>query len=390
MKTLYIDCSAGIAGDMTVAALLDLGMPLVYLRIELEKLPLPAGSCRINTEECLRQGVRGLRFDVAVSDDQSHRNYGDIVAMIDASGFAAPVRERAQSVFRRLAEAEAAVHGVPLEKVHFHEVGAIDSIIDIVATAIGLHYLEVGEIHFSALPWGSGWVESAHGRLPVPAPATVELLRGLPVHWDIGPGERVTPTGAAIVAALASGRGMPPELTVERVGHGAGGKDFPDRPNLLRMVLGENTKSGHHDEVFVLETHIDDMSPEIAGFLMERLLAAGALDVAFSPLQMKKNRPGFRLTILAEPAKLKELARLVVTESSAIGVRYYPVRRLVLDRHSESRATSLGDVGVKVVSEAGRIVRITPEFEDCRRLALENGLPLLDVYRLVEKEISVP
>jgi len=391
MKTLYVDCSAGISGDMTVAALIDLGVPLDYLRIELAKLPLPTDSYRLAAEECLRQGVRGLSFDVTVADDQPHRHYGDIVSMIDASTLADSVRERAQLVFRRLAEAEGKIHGVPLEKVHFHEVGAIDSIIDIVATAIGLHYLDVGEIHAAALPWGSGWVESAHGRLPVPAPATAELLAGLPVHWDIGPGERVTPTGAAIVAALADrSGGMPPEMTVERVGAGAGGKDFPDRPNILRLLLGVEKDGAARDKVYVLETHIDDMSPEIAGFLMERLLAAGALDVAFSPLQMKKNRPGFRLTLLAEPASLDALARLVVTESTAIGVRYYPVRRLVLERRCECRPTSLGEVRVKVVSEAGRIVRITPEFDDCRRLALEHGLPLLDVYRLVEKEITPP
>lgn len=389
MKTLYIDCTAGIAGDMTVAALLDLGMPLEYLEGELARLPLPEGSYRIKTEECLRQGVRGLRFEVTVGDDQPHRHYDDIVAMIDASSLPLPVRERAQLIFRRLAEAEAAVHGVPLEKVHFHEVGAIDSIIDIVAVAIGLHYLGVGEIHASALPWGSGWVESAHGRLPVPPPATAELLAGLPVHWDIGPGERVTPTGAAIVAALARS-GIPPEMTVERIGSGGGGKDFTDRPNILRLLLGTGKGVSGRDEIFVLETHIDDMSPEVAGFLMERLFAAGALDVAFSPLQMKKNRPGFRLTLLAEPAKRDELARLVVTESTAIGVRYYPVCRLVLDRRCESRPTSLGEVRVKVVTDGGVAVRVTPEFDDCRRLALEHGLTLLDVYRLVEKEIIVP
>lgn len=390
MKTLYIDCSAGIAGDMTVAALIDLGVPLDYLRVELAKLPLPTDSYRLATEECLRQGVRGLRFDVTAADDQPHRHYGAIAAMIDASTLTDSVRERAQLVFRRLAEAEAKVHDVPLEKVHFHEVGAIDSIIDIVATAICLHYLDIGEIHAAALPWGSGWVESAHGRLPVPAPATAQLLAGLPVHWDIGPGERVTPTGAAIVAALARRGVTPAVMTVERVGSGAGGKDFPDRPNILRLLLGSEKNIAPRDEVYVLETHIDDMSPEIAGFLMERLLAAGALDVAFSPLQMKKNRPGFRLTLLAEPVRLDELARLVVTESTAIGVRYYPVQRLVLERRSECRSTSLGEVRVKVVVDSGRIVRITPEFDDCRRLALEHKLPLLDVYRLVEKEIALP
>ena len=390
MKTLYIDCTAGIAGDMTVAALLDLGVPLEHLQDELAKLPLPAAGYRLTTEECRRQGVRGLRFDVMVEGDQPHRHYTRIVTMINDSSLAESIKDRAQRVFRRLAEAEAKVHGVALDHVHFHEVGAVDSIIDIVGTAICLDYLGVGEIHASPLPWGSGWVESAHGRLPVPAPATAELLHGLPVHWEIGPGERVTPTGAALVAALASGSGMPPVMTVEGVGHGAGGKDFPDRPNILRILLGTTAAESRHDEIYVIETHIDDMTPEIAGFLMERLLAAGALDVAYSPLQMKKNRPGFRLTLLSEAAKLDELSRLVVTESTAIGVRYYPVRRLVLGRRCESRTTSMGEVRVKVVSDGGRPLRVTPEFDDCRRVALEQGIPLLEVYRRVEKEIGEP
>jgi len=388
MKTLYIDCQAGIAGDMTVAALIDLGLPLEHLRRELAKLALPVGSYQIAAAECFRQGVRGVYFAVEVAGDQHHRHYGDIIAMIDGSTLAASVKERSQRIFQRLAEAEATVHGVPLAQVHFHEVGAVDSIIDIVATAIGLDYLGVTEVYTSPLPWGSGWVESAHGRLPVPAPATAELLRGLPVHWDIGPGERVTPTGAAIVAALASGNGVPPGMTVAATGQGAGGKDFSDRPNLLRLLLGTKPAPGHHDEIYVLETHIDDMSPEIAGYLMERLLAAGALDAAFSPLQMKKNRPGVRLTVLAAAAKLDELARLTVTESTAIGVRYYPARRFVLEREVQTRTTSLGPVRVKVISDGERIMRSTPEFDDCRRLAQEKGLPLQDVYRLVVKETA--
>ncbi len=385
MKTLYMECSAGIAGDMTVAALIDLGVPLEHLREELARLPLPAGSYRLSTESCLRQGVRGVLFDAAAADDKSHRHYSDIVAMIDVAVLPGGAKERAQRIFRRLAEAEAKVHGVSVEKVHFHEVGAVDSIIDIVATSIGLEYLGVGEIIASPLPWGSGWVESAHGRMPVPAPATAELMAGLEVHGGIGPGERVTPTGAAIVAALGRS-GTMPAMTVLGVGHGAGTKDFPDRPNILRLVLGSPILQAEGDEVYVIETHIDDMTPEVAGFLLERLLAAGALDAAFSPLQMKKNRPGFRLTLLAEPEKLEELARLVVTESTAIGVRYYPVRRLVLPRRVESRMTSLGEVRVKVIGENGEVLRMTPEFEDCRRLALEHGMPLLEVYRRVERE----
>jgi uncharacterized protein (TIGR00299 family) protein len=386
VKILYIDCTAGIAGDMTVAALLDLGMPLEHLTNELARLPLPAGSYRLSAEKCTRQGMAGLRFDVLVEEDQHHRHYADIVGMIRASSLADGVKERAGLIFRRLAEAEAKVHDVPMEQLHFHEVGAIDSIIDIVATAIGLDYLQVGEIHAAALPWGSGFVQTAHGLLAVPAPAVAELLKGLPVHGNIGEGERVTPTGAAIVAALAASCGSAPKMIVEAVGYGAGAKDFADRPNLLRLALGTVTPPVSHHEIVVLETHIDDMSPEISGFLMERLLAAGALDVAFSPLQMKKNRPGIRLTVLATPEKRDELARLIVLESTAIGVRWYPAQRLELPRDVEFCETSLGRVRVKVVRDGEEIVRTTPEFDDCRQLALDSGLPLLEVYKLVERE----
>lgn len=386
MRILYVDCAAGIAGDMTVAALLELGVPLEHLRQELARLPL--AGYRLSAGQCKRHGIAATHFSVEVDADQPHRHYTGIAAMIDGSSLSAGVKDRAQRVFRRLAEAEARVHGVELDHVHFHEVGAIDSIVDIVGVAIGLEYLAIGELHAGPLPWGSGFVESAHGRLPVPAPATAELLKGLPVHGNIGPGERVTPTGAALVAALATGFGPMPAMAVTAIGCGAGSKDFPDLPNVLRLVLGEVAVSSQRDEIQVLETHLDDMSPEVLGFLMERLLGAGALDVAFSPLQMKKNRPGVRLTVLSTPQLRDELARLVLTESTAIGVRYYPTERLILERHNEERPTSLGPVRVKVLADNGRVVRVAPEFEECRRLALAHGLPLLEVYRLVEREVA--
>ena len=384
MKILYLDCGAGIAGDMMVAGLLALGLPLEHLRQELARLPLSGYA--IDAQPCMRQGMAATHFQVTVAVDQPHRHYTDIAAMIDASSLANGVKARAQVVFRRLAEAEAKVHGVEVDQVHFHEVGAIDSIVYIVGAAIGLEYLGVEALQAAPLPWGSGYVESAHGRLPVPAPATAELLTGLPVHGDIGPGERVTPTGAALVAALATHVGPMPAMTVTAIGCGAGTKDFPDRPNILRLVLGEVVSRDGYDEIQVLETHMDDMSPEIGGWLMERLLAAGALDVAFAPLQMKKNRPATRLTIISPMDKVDELARLVLAESTAIGVRYYPVSRMILSRAVEERDTSLGRVKVKAVRDGERLLRIVPEFEECRRLAGEKGLPLMEVYRIIERE----
>ncbi|HEX5773860.1 MAG TPA: nickel pincer cofactor biosynthesis protein LarC, partial [Geomobilimonas sp.] len=319
---------------------------------------------------------------------QPHRHYTDISGMIEASSLAAGVKERAQRIFYRLAEAEARVHGVEIGHVHFHEVGGVDSIVDIVGTAIALDYLGVTELHVSSLPLGSGWVETAHGRLPVPAPATAELLKGMPVHGDTGPGERVTPTGAAILAALATGFGTPPAMRILGVGCGAGSREFPDVPNILRLVLGEKNGTLHHDDVIVAETHIDDMNPEILGFLMERLLERGALDVAFAPLQMKKNRPGIRLTIISSPSHLDELARMVLTETTAAGIRYYPARRLKLERIMEERETSLGRVRVKVFRDGAGLLRVAPEYEECRQLALERGLPLQEVYRIIERETS--
>ncbi|MRR35067.1 nickel pincer cofactor biosynthesis protein LarC, partial [bacterium] len=374
---------------MTVGALLDLGVPLGLLRESLALLPIPLSGYSLHGEETVRRGVRATKFSVRLEEHQPHRHYSVIAAMIEQSSLPDGVKETAQRIFFRLAEAEAKVHGVEIGQVHFHEVGGLDSIIDIVGTAICLHHLGIGEISVAPLPLGGGFVETAHGRLPVPAPATAELLRGLRVHGGLGEGERVTPTGAAIVAALASGSG-PPAFTIEKTGCGAGDRDFQDAPNILRLFMGEAETPLAGDEIEVMETHIDDMNPELFGFLMERLLAAGALDAAFSPLQMKKNRPGVRLTVLSPPELLQALARLVLEETTAIGIRHYPAKRLKLKRSLEERDTSLGMVRVKVIRDGGALLRIVPEFEECRRIALERGMPLLEVYRIIERETGSP
>ena len=388
MKILYFDCFAGISGDMTVAALLDLGAPLAVLEEGLGRLALPRSSYRIALETAERRGIRAARFRVHVEEHQPHRHYADIAGMIEGSSLAENVKLTAQQIFFRLAEAEARVHGVEIGHVHFHEVGGVDSIVDIVGTAISLDYLGVSEIYASPLPFGSGFVETAHGRLPVPAPATAELMQGMPVHFNCGPGERVTPTGAAILAALAKEFAGSSAMKITRVGCGAGNRDFDDMPNILRLFLGEKTGTVERDRIYVIETHIDDMNPEIFGFLMERLLAHGALDVAFAPLQMKKNRPGVKLTVLSPHAGLDNLARLVLAETTAAGVRYYPVERMMLPRTQEERETSLGKVRVKIFRDNGNSLRVVPEFEECRRIAEQTGMPLLDVYRVVERETS--
>lgn len=387
MTILYLDCQAGISGDMTVGALLDLGVPLEYLRSELTKLALPAESFSLSIRRTERRHFAALKFDVTVHDHHTHRHYAAIDTLIVDSALPDPVKEKARRVFRRLAEAEARVHGVPLEEVHFHEVGALDSIVDIVGTAICLDYLGVEAIHASALPLGSGFVNSAHGRLPVPAPATAELLRGMPLHGDCGPGERVTPTGAAILAALCDGFGKQPGMLLDRVGCGAGSKDFDDCPNVLRAFLGQAVAVDRPaDQVIVAEANIDDSSAEVLGYTMERLLEGGALDVFFTPIQMKKNRPGTMLSFLCRPEQFAVLSRIVLTETSAIGLRHHRVERTVLERRIVELPTELGLVRFKqIFDDDGGLLRAAPEYEDCRRIAVERGMPCRDVMERVQR-----
>lgn len=381
MNILYLDCQSGISGDMAVGALLDLGVPLELLRAELTKLGLSSDSYALSTHRTERQHVAALKFDVQVNDHHTHRHYAGIDAMIAGSALADPVKETSRRIFRRLAEAEAKVHGVAVEDVHFHEVGAVDSIIDIVGTAICLDYLGVEAVYAAALPLGSGFIETAHGRLPVPAPATAELLRGMPVHGGCGEGERVTPTGAAILAALATSPGTRPDMILLRVGNGAGGKDFSDCPNILRAFLGTDSGGGT-EEAREVSCNLDDVTAEVIGYVQELLLERGALDVWLAPVQMKKGRPGVVLTFLCLPTDLERLAALVMSETGTLGVRYTSLRRIVQSRRIEERDTQFGRVRFKV-SEFGE----KPEYEDCRRIARERGIPCRVVMqRLLRKE----
>ena len=381
MKIIYFDCYAGISGDMTVGALLDLGVPLDHVCVELATLALPTGSYELSTGRTERRQMPALKFDVAVHDHHTHRHYAGIDALIAGSGLSDEVKKKSRLIFRRLAESEARVHGICIEEVHFHEVGAVDSIVDIVATAICLEYLQVEQVYASALPLGSGFVETAHGRLPVPAPATADLLQGVPVHGQCGPGERVTPTGAAILVALVSGFGQQPSMQLERVGSGAGGKDFPDCPNIVRAFLGHSTENPTQpDGVIVVEANIDDSTPEILGYVMERLFEEGALDVFFTPVQMKKNRPGVMLSFLCHPEQFDRLAQLALSETSAIGLRYYPADRVILRREIVEQQTEFGAVRFKQVFDGrSNFLRAAPEYEDCRRIARETGIPCREV-----------
>lgn len=381
MRTLYFDCQAGISGDMAVGALIDLGVPLHLLEAELSKLLLPADSYRLSADSTQRHGISALKFGVAVHDHHSHRRFSDILRIIDSSALSETVKSRAEGIFRRLAEAEAKVHGVCAEDVHFHEVGAVDSIVDMVGVAICLDYLGVEHVSASSLPFCRGFTECEHGRLPLPAPATAELLKGVPVHRASGEGERVTPTGAAIVVALAQSFGSPPAMKIEKTGYGAGAKEFADIPNILRVFLGDTEAESQYGEMVVIETNIDDSTPEVLGYAMERLFAEGAVDVWFTPIQMKKCRPAVMLSIISSREKADCLSRTVFEETAAIGIRSYPVSRTVLERRIEVRETPFGRVRFKV-SEYGE----KPEFEDCRRIAAETGKSLRDVLDTLARE----
>jgi pyridinium-3,5-bisthiocarboxylic acid mononucleotide nickel chelatase len=383
MKVLYLDPIAGISGDMFLGLLFDLGVDPKTVEAELRRLPVNGWQLQCTREE--RQGIAATRLNVIAPEEHHHRTWALIDRMLADSELQPTAKECARRIFRRIGLAEAAVHGVPLETVHFHEVGALDSIIDIVGAAVALDLLGVDQVICSPLPMSHGFVQTAHGTFPLPAPATVEILRGCPVYDGHCDQELVTPTGAAIAAEIAT-FGEWPAMTIERVGYGAGERQLADRPNLLRGVVGHlATAATDQDRVAVLESHLDDANPEWLGALLERLLAAGALDVGYAPLQMKKNRPGVRITVVAPPPAAPSLARMLLRESSASGVRCHEMRRYKLERRTEVIDTPLGPAQVKLFFDDGTLLRVTPEFDSCQLLAQQSGRPLPEVYRLVER-----
>ena len=367
---------------MTVGALLALGVPLERIRAELRHVPLR--DYEISAQPVHVNGIVATQFSVHVETpqhghDHAHRPYRAIRAMLDDSRLSAPVKEKAQAIFAQLADAEGRVHGIPPDEVEFHEVGSVDAIVDIVATAVGFCELGIEAAYVSPLPTGSGIVRSQHGPLPVPAPATVELLRGFPLRTGDGDGELVTPTGAAIVAALA--RPGPPMLRAERIGYGAGSRRLPDRPNVLRLVLGESVAELGTDELVQIETNIDDANPELFDHVIDRLLADGARDVWLTPVLMKKNRPGVVLAVLGEAADRERLANVILNETPAIGLRWYAVHRTVLAREVREVLTEFGLVKVKIAQTPDGRENVAPEHDDCRRIASERQVPLKVVYQ---------
>ena len=424
-KVLYVDCFSGASGDMILGALIDAGLPIEELREALGSLAL--GDVRLRVERVERSGIGATSFTVEGGTEANaqghsheehyedhddhhhhdehhdrhqdeehrhddgqhhhHRGLSEICQMVDGSSLSDAAKTRAKRLFQRLAETEAEIHQVPVEEVHLHEVGAVDSIIDIAGAVFGLERLGVDRIVVSPLNVGSGTVKCEHGVMPVPAPATARLVEGVPVYSSGPAVELLTPTGALILTDYADAFGAMPAMTIRQSGYGAGDREFPDHPNLLRVLIGDEEQAGGHERVVLIECEIDDMNPQIFGVLMDRLYAAGALDVYYVPVQMKKNRPGTLVSIVARPEDRPALSGIVFRETTTIGVRFVEMDRERLDRESVDVETPLGTVRVKVARRAGAsaVVNATPEFEDCVRLASEHGLSVKEVQAIASK-----
>jgi uncharacterized protein (TIGR00299 family) protein len=384
MTLAYLDCFSGMSGDMLLGALLDAGLSFDRLQERLAALHLSGYELRL--EPYAEKGIQGKRFSVVVRETpQPERHLAEIEQMITSSDLSQAIQQGALSIFRALAEAEAEVHGVPVEAIHFHEVGAVDALVDVVGAVIGLHELGIEQVYCSPLPLTTGQVQTAHGLLPVPAPATVELLRRVGAPWTprAAEGELVTPTAAAILGTYA--RFETPAMIIRRVGYGFGRRQLP-WANCLRLCLGEPVEAAgiESDEVAVIETNLDNLSGEVLGGLMERLFQAGALDVTYTPMQMKKNRPAIQVSVIAPLDQADALATLLLRETTTLGVRVSRWRRLKAERRQEVVETPLGPVRVKLKMLEGRVVSVAPEYEDCRQLAQQTSLPLREVYERID------
>ncbi|RPH34772.1 nickel pincer cofactor biosynthesis protein LarC [bacterium] len=387
MKIAYLDTIAGIAGDMTMAAFVGAGVPLDALSAELRKLGLE--GFELAARHVQRNSIDAVHIDVVISHQPHyHRHLKDIRAIIDNSTLPASVKEKAQAIFSVIAEAEAKVHNTPIEKVHFHEVGALDSIVDIVGTAICLELAGIERLYSSPVKLGSGGlITTQHGVMPAPAPATLEILKDYPALLTTIPHELTTPTGAAIIKALSYGVLGDELLNVRSVGYGAGTKEFAEIPNFLRVVIADLQPTLEQEDVTVVETNIDDMNPQLYPYLIEQLLAAGAHDAYLVPIIMKKGRPGILLSVMVNTSKLDAAIQCIYRETSTIGLRLQRIGRRKLPRRHLEMHTSFGTVKAKAVIRDGQEI-ISPEFEECKRIALEKQMPVLEVMRALEREIS--
>lgn len=383
MKIAYFDTIAGISGDMTLAALVSVGACFDRLEDELKKLQI--GGFKLENKEIQVSGISALKIDVHIeADSHHHRHYTDIVKIIESSSLSKKIKDTSLKIFYELAKAEAAVHNKSIEEVHFHEVGAIDSIVDIVGTVICLDILKIDKIFSSEIKLGNnGFVEAQHGKLPVPSPAVVEILKNYPVVLTDIPFELTTPTGAAIIKALSSGVLSYDKIKIEKIGYGAGTQQL-QIPNLLRVMIAEEIVEFEADDLLILETNIDDMNPEIYPFLIERLIGNGANDAFLIPIIMKKGRPGILLSVLVERSKLDEIMNFIFRETTTAGIRIIETNRKKLNRESVEIDSVFGKIKVKVLNVNGKL-RYVPEYEECKRIAYEKSIPIIEVYKTIEK-----
>jgi uncharacterized protein (TIGR00299 family) protein len=385
MRVAHFDCFSGISGDMTLGALVSIGVDSEAILEGIASLGLPV---TVSFEQVRKGGFVAVQARVEAPPERKHRFLPEIEEILGRGKLTKPQRDLALRIFRRLAGAEAAVHGLPLERVHFHEVGALDSIADIAGAAIGIDLLGADCFTSRSVPTGSGMVNCEHGRMPIPAPATAELLRSVPLAASNIKAELTTPTGAAILTTIVNEWRDQPVMTVERIGHGAGRREFEEQPNLLRIFVGSAEDSAIADKVWVLETNLDDIPAELIGYCYEQLLAAGALDVYSTPIFMKKNRPGVLLSVLTTEAAMPALEEILFRETTTFGVRRYPVDRRVLKRKPMTVETAWGPIQGKIGWRAGHPPIFSPEYEDCARVAREHKVPLRDVYTAVLKMVG--
>ncbi|MFW6147122.1 MAG: nickel pincer cofactor biosynthesis protein LarC [Thermodesulfobacteriota bacterium] len=379
MKIAYLDCFSGVSGDMFVGSLLDAGLP--YEKIEEIVAGLRLGGCTIASAKEERNRIFGTKFSVLLDHkDQPSRHLKEIKDILQRSDLPPQIIVKCVRIFDKLAATEAAIHNMQPEEIHFHEVGAVDSIVDVVASVAGLHLLGIEKLFVSRIPVGSGMIDSAHGIIPVPAPAAMEILKGVPIYDSGQSTEMVTPTGAALLTTLGNSFGPMPPMTIEHIGYGVGSRVLSDRPNLLRILVGSDAEQGILDTVVLLESNLDDMSPELLGYLMDLLFEAGALDVSFCPIHMKKNRPGVRIQVIGRPEDKNKLLGIVFRESTSLGVRISYSQREVVERSEVTVSSPWGKMKLTQIIDRDRGSVLLPEYEECRRIARDYNLPLRDVY----------
>ena len=379
MKTAYLDCFSGVSGDMLVGSLLDAGLPFEELERIISGLNLDGYTISAKKEG--RNNIFGTQFHVSLNEKHQKARYlKDIKEIIKRADIPLAVVEKCISVFEKLAKTEGEIHHISPDEIHFHEVGAIDSIIDIVASVVGIYLLGIEKLFVSRMPVGKGIITSAHGKIPLPSPATIALLEGIPIYDSGQEVEMITPTGAALITSLCSSFGPMPSMIVDRVGYGVGSRTLADRPNLLRILIGNDIDKQRSETVVVLESNLDDMSPELLGYLMDRLFDAGAKDVTFSHIQMKKNRPGIQLQVIGQSEDKDRLSNIIFKESTTLGIRFNYSQRSILTRGEMMVESPWGEMRVKKVSNQGGKTALLPEYEECRRVAKANNLALRDVY----------